>query len=587
MMPTPLALLLLFVAAIAPTILAQEKAQPGPAAETVVLEGRVVDMLGQGIPAAAVHASVWNDPTPLARTFADGGGYFRLLRVPLRASLLVKAEQDGYCVGVAYAGSRTRVVQIDLQHATTLSGTLRNRAGEPVAGAVVLAEPTGRSLTYVECETRIDASGRFEFRAVPLAPLRVSAWVEGEGLAVVSRHVVGPCEVALVPSQEATTTLQVKIDGLPESATDILLSLYPYRRGSMEKLPPPHRAPRIGRDGRWTLAAAPDLEYLVSPVSSEFAFAPREIRVEVGAGPHDLRFVAKAIGSAGLQCRAEVRGPDDKPIGGLPFVLRAPNGGPTATATSAADGTMVFSSPLAAGTRIVVYTTDPAWTVDQSKPADARTDRRALTQYETTVDPSATLSLRVVPACSIRGRVLLPDGNPLPFAGVELQEERSSRLPRWMPMSWVTADRDGYFRFEGRHHLDDAVRLLVQSPAGTHEGEPLAMAKPDTHIDAGNLTLAPPAVVEGVVRDAQKRPVPGVRVWLRDWDMARGSMRSGSVTETLTDREGRYRFLGVPIGGAYLEVLEGCDENPRLRRDTIEPFEVEVGKTHTHDLTMP
>jgi hypothetical protein len=51
-------------------------------------------------------------------------------------------------------------------------------------------------------------------------------------------------------------------------------------------------------------------------------------------------------------------------------------------------------------------------------------------------------------------------------------------------------------------------------------------------------------VIEGVVFDAEHGR-PGVRVWLRDWDLAKGGQRSGSVTEVITDRRGRYRFLGA------------------------------------------
>ena len=96
------------------------------------------------------------------------------------------------------------------------------------------------------------------------------------------------------------------------------------------------------------------------------------------------------------------------------------------------------------------------------------------------------------------------------------------------------------------------------------------------------LTLAPPAIVEGTVRDEAGAPVAGMAVWLRDWNLETGGQRSGSVTEVITDTHGRYRFLGVPVGGAWLQLVP--EEDMRAFRKAVEPFEVEAGKTYTHDI---
>ena len=103
------------------------------------------------------------------------------------------------------------------------------------------------------------------------------------------------------------------------------------------------------------------------------------------------------------------------------------------------------------------------------------------------------------------------------------------------------------------------------------------LARPD-------LELQPPAVIAGVVRDADGIPAPGVRVWLRDWNMLANSQRSGSVTEVITDRQGRYRFVGVPPGGAWLQLL--ATEAATFAR-ALDPFEVEPGVTYERDLQLP
>ena len=71
---------------------------PLPAVETVVFEGRVVDMRGEGVPLA----NVWIVPRlapdqVLARSVADGEGYFRVGKVPKREGLQTRASADGFC----------------------------------------------------------------------------------------------------------------------------------------------------------------------------------------------------------------------------------------------------------------------------------------------------------------------------------------------------------------------------------------------------------------------------------------------------------------------------------------------------------
>ncbi|MDG3005230.1 carboxypeptidase regulatory-like domain-containing protein [Paludisphaera mucosa] len=65
----------------------------------------------------------------------------------------------------------------------------------------------------------------------------------------------------------------------------------------------------------------------------------------------------------------------------------------------------------------------------------------------------------------------------------------------------------------------------------------------DARPDAGAaFLLEPGAGLEGVVRDPSGKPVPGV-----DLNVVRfGGSRSGSLDYTRTDRDGRYRFTGLP-----------------------------------------
>ena len=90
--------------------------------------------------------------------------------------------------------------------------------------------------------------------------------------------------------------------------------------------------------------------------------------------------------------------------------------------------------------------------------------------------------------------------------------------------------------------------------------------------------------IEGTVVDALQQPAPGVRVWLRDWEFEHKGQKSASIVEVVTDRLGRYRFVGVPPGGKWLQLLV-AEQNSSER--AVEPFEVEAGKTYVHDLQVP
>lgn len=560
--------------------------QPALLGGTGVVEGRVVDMRGDGVPAARVRIATYDDPTKaLAQAVADGEGYFRVAKVPEQRGLQVQADADGFCTGAQNLGS-ARGEQVAMQHAVVVRGTLKNRKGEPVPDTMVRATTHCRSLVLVRCDARTDRDGRYELTAVPLAPMEFTAWVAGEGLAREVVHVSGPRELDLQPNVPSSTNLTVEIRGLPAGAPAVDLQLWPHVGGRAANFPPPIDRQRVDANGRWQLTGAPDWEYIVTPSSKTFAFEPDEIRVKAGKGPHSLTFTATPLGATSLVCRAVVRDAAGKPMAGLPFRMRDPGSATFAAATSDADGRLEFASPLAKGAEALIYTTDEAWVIDQQKDPNRIRDLRKLDSHEFLFDPATEMALRVVPACSIRGRLLLADGRPAAFVSVELQESNPNRRPQWITMSWAKTDRDGAFHFAGRHHLTEDVRLHVEGRAGSLDGEPFQLAEPGTKHAAGELRLQAPATIEGVVRDTQGRPVAGLCVWLRDWDFARNRQASGNIVETLTDREGRYRFVGVPVGGAWLQRLVDTNGKPPHDR-AVEPFEVEAGRAYTFDLELP
>jgi hypothetical protein len=583
--PAPFAVLAVALSAIAS---AQGDATTQPAMR--VLEGRVVDLRGDGVPAAKVWSTtVGSASIEGTQTVADGEGFFRV-KVPAADTLQVHAAGDGTCRGLGFARRTTTAVRVQVHDAVTVRGVLRNRGGQPAADTIVRAYPAGRVLRSSHAEARTGADGHFTIPGVPLGPTRVVAWLDGEGLAEAELRVAGDCDLALAPLDGATTDLRIELAGMPaEKLATASVRLLPYANGSLRELPPPLHSVRFDAEGAVQLRRLPDHQYRVGVGAEGFVIGPDQQTAEPGKGPHVLRFRATPAVATELDWNATVQGPDGKPVAGVTFVMRASNGGREARATSDADGRAVFACPLARGSKVIVYAVDDRWVVDQTKVQDGMFgawDRRFLDDHECTVDPSTPLALRVVPACTVRGRLTRPGGQPAAFADVHLEERRDGRTPEWMTMASTTTDRDGVFRFLRLHHLDDPVRVMVNSVNGAVTGEPIEIAAAGTAVTVPDLQLAPPAVIEGVVRDAGQRPAPGVRVWLRDWDLAKGTQRSGSVTEVITDRQGRYRFVGAPPGGAYLQLLDAPGERHSAQR-AVEPFDVEPGKTHVHELQLP
>jgi hypothetical protein len=172
---------------------------------------------------------------------------------------------------------------------------------------------------------------------------------------------------------------------------------------------------------------------------------------------------------------------------------------------------------------------------------------------------------------------VLADGRPAAFVTIELQERDTNRNPQWMWWSTTTSDREGNFRFVGCPHQAHPVRLHVNGKAGSFAGEPFPLLQPGAKHAAGDLQLHPPSTIEGVLR-SRDRAVPGIciRVLHR---------QSGSVFETLTDREGRFRLLGVAPGPVYLHQFDGSRVQHPVEL-AVEPFEVEAGKAYTFDLEL-
>lgn len=570
-----------------PLILLLSLTLPAQEAATDTIDGRIITLLGEPVHATRVEVTTWQSPeTVIAHGLTDGDGYFRIPRVPMTKGRRLRGRSSELCIETKGI-SNARTPQVLLaQDATVVRGVLRDKSGRPVPGTAVRSSLQSRAMGDVIGDAVTDDAGRFVIERVPLGMVRFQAVVPDEGIGITTVTISQKTEIELRTADFATTTLRITAKGVPDELLPRLsASLLPYANGGLSRFPPPWDKAHFGDDGTWSLTHAPNWRYIIYLRAEGYVFSPRRFTLKKGSGPHDLTFKATPAGSTKLECRVVAKDARGEPVAGVTFEMRASNGGNRSQATSGADGAMVFESPLARGEEAVVYSVDDRWVTDQPSKRDFGFDARDAVWHRFEVDPKQSVAVRLISACEVTGRVALADGRPAAFARVQLEVERADSWPRWSAFSWATADRQGFFRFRGRHPMKQAVRLVVEGSQGAFVGEPFALDTAGQKVAIPELKLSPIAIIEGVVRNDEQKVVPGVRVWLRDWDMGTGQQRSGSVTATITDKHGRYRFRGVPTGGACLQALDAGASTPR--NHAVEPFEVEAGKTYTFDIQVP
>lgn len=555
---------------------------------TRVVEGQVVDLRGEGVPIARVIAFDAETEEALVRVVTDGDGMFRLPRVPRDRRVELRALAEGYCEGRSPVFGGEAPLRIEVHHAATLRGVVRNGAGRPIPGASVRAKPCGRfCLGEVLCDTRADEDGRFVLERVPLGPVKVVAFVASEGVFASQLCVARDTEIELKPVDEARTTIEVHVTGLPErDVPTVRLALRAWRPPEFRAappelesflLPPPLDRPVIGADGRWGAHSMPDTGYEIAPQATGATFTPPLHRLEPGRGPHSVTFTFTPATAQTVVFRALVRDARGEPIRGV-TLHAATESRVFVTAVSDHEGVAAFTGPFVDGEPVTIRALQGDHTVHIAEPGE-HVDMQPWnwSRLHTVVDTGAPISLALIPVCRVQGRLVLLDGRPAAFAAVDLQTtNRAGYAPEWLRLTRVYTDRTGHF-VQHAHHLPTSVRIAVEGVEGTYASEPFRLAEPGVRVDLGVQKLTPPSAIEGSVVDAHQRPAAGVRVRL-----SRGPIANA---ERITDREGRFRFVGLAPGTATLQLLTGVEASPR--RDGEETaVDVVAGRVTAIDLEL-
>jgi hypothetical protein len=203
-------------------------------------------------------------------------------------------------------------------------------------------------------------------------------------------------------------------------------------------------------------------------------------------------------------------------------------------ATTDREGRFVLASRLPSGTPYSLQLASTTLVLD------AEGDHRFRGEFEGKVEPERDLDLRAIPVARVTGRIVDTDGHGV--ANVEVQLRRGKSYYGSRSTSTDAAGRFAFERLNGRD--TEAFRVHVEEEAGFADSDPFQLLDGGTR-GIAPLTLQPPASIGGVVHGPDGKPLGGARVVLRRCEAGTGHQSDGSRIETVADREGRFRFVGL------------------------------------------
>lgn len=488
------------------------------------LTARVLDALGEPIPAAAV----WLEDRfgrLVARTNADATGRFMFSRPAPLAGLTLRARAAGK---TQWRGTidleQLPLRDLALWDAATLRGRVRFPSGAPAVGAAISGS-FGRSRVCMTsgAETTSDHDGRFVLRDVPLGMVDVR--VIGAGLMFATRcvKVAGDDELELEvhPSELIGGARITGLEGLALADARIGVStrgpLHPQflaGEGRSMSLDP------TGCCGAWLAGLPGNLQSTLWPVSATHGFLPPAARG--GAG-----IIAAFAAYPRTRQRVRIVDQHGEGVAGEWVVCRSP-GDAVDEAITDADGYATLLLPTPAGGTVTV-----SLLASRRVPIDEAGD---LTSPVSRPIGADTL-LRIVtqPGVTLHGRI---------------QTAGAADVSRGVVRTWITSNRQSApaggtdIDSEGRfviHGLPQLARLILQveSDAG-FAVQRLTLS--DELIQHADAILVAGAELRGLVKEADGTWVAGAQVKIGD-------------QEALTDRHGRFRLHLAPMASALVEAV--------------------------------
>jgi hypothetical protein len=515
------------VSTFAPGATGQQQVPPAPGREFV--EGLVLDVLGDPIPAVEVRAERAG-ATPF-RSHGDGDGRFRLRLPEGSAELSFHRRGNTVARHTVRHVSRAPVLCVVLEDAADLRGRVLDPDGAPVAGARVLATAMG-----FRTDTTTAADGSSHLTALPLRKLNLFAL----GAAGRAEHRLG---------LRADGRADLQLGGTAGRALVLVLGLpaEPHPTTCMRVFGPDPAAVIDG--GRTALRPDATAELrlqtgcFASLEAPGYRTEPDTIWLRPGSNQQLNARPAELPAVTG-----KLRWLGGGPAIGMEVVLRDRSGQLLATAISGELGSFQTTAKLprklleAAGAHVGIRLGAGAMIADGE-----RTFRAGCCWVP--CDPTQPISLQLEPAATVRQRLVDERGEALAFAEVTVVDGQAGDDHRPLLSAWTDGD--------GRLDLDlptGALRLLAVSPRG-------AVLTAEWQAAAGSEGPVWEPVrcgaVEGVLLDEAGEPVPGIEILVASVALQVGgndaAVRQSAVVRT--DRRGRFRCRGLPIGDWTLATL--------------------------------
>jgi protocatechuate 3,4-dioxygenase beta subunit len=450
---------------------------------------------------------------------ADAQGRFRLEGIG-RSPVAITARAAGFGAATRRDVRAGDSVDLFLFPGATLSGSVRDEQGRPVAGALVRADSDGLRAAP-QAETT-DAQGAFVMaglppgeyvvvaRGGPRAPGIASALVEPESEASVS----------LVLSDGGYATGQI-VDAGAGRPLSGRVKLEVFEERGLSSAVSDALSAESGADGRFTLGPLP-LGALGIGVSAP-GHAARRVELTIPARGRSLDLGQVPL-ETGLLLRGRVVEREGNGVAGAQVRASTPGRAERSEgeAVTETDGAFEIGG-LRAGPHEVV--------------ASAAGHASARTKAEPGGPP---VRLVLEPGGEIVGRVVDALGQPVEDARVEARPMDEAPYG----LRDVSAESD---EGDGRFALRDvgAGSYVLQARASGRGEASLAAVRvaPGRPTDVGTVTLARGGVVAGVVVDADGRGIPGASVRLEK-DLSRQT----NQLETQTGPAGTFELRGVPPG---------------------------------------
>ncbi|HYO12902.1 MAG TPA: carboxypeptidase regulatory-like domain-containing protein [Thermoanaerobaculia bacterium] len=540
------------------TVQATTGGQPaGPAFALIPVarvEGIVVDAEGQPVDGAQLQVL----PSPVGRqtmmltdssqvALSDSRGLFRL-RLASRVPYEITAVHEGYApvsikVPSLEPRSARKDLRIVLERGRTAFGRVVDTREQPVAGARVSLRRAAGAEDGFEImigsadagpghEGTTDATGRFEIGRLPAGRFDLMAQAEGfapmvvPGVAVEGKAAarVDLGTVVLPPGMKVEGTV---VDPQGQPLEGVRVAVQPTDFLSMRTFSLREEPSKTGPDGRFAISGLREGQRIDIKAWREGYLQGAAVALDIPA-PGPVRIVLEP----GARVAGRVVTEDGKPIANVGVYASGEEGGlgmgRLRRGAARTDETGRFELDGLEPGKLVLRAVAAGYLG-----AEARVE--AVAGAET---PDVRIVLRM--GAVVTGRVLGPDGAPVPGADVRVIQTSREETVYALAAGGARTDGEGNYRLAG---IEEGRRSI----AASHDD--FQRAVKDLDVRAGenrlDLQLGRGHPVTGRVVDAAGRPVADARVVLS----TRGFGHGGEgPQEAASSADGSFRFPSVASG---------------------------------------